>query len=148
MAVGIKVGAGVRLLGDGAFVTAFFCTIAGNLEPSGWGTRFPIVMGPLYEGRVPAERVSLARRELGEISAELSSLPVDRLVWDLDDPAARPPWGDDIAATITDLGNYFVTMDGEDMFAVLNDSLAYAESSGQDAILKPIGPLGRSVRDA
>jgi hypothetical protein len=94
MAVGIKVGAGVRLLGDGAFVTALFCTIAGNLEPSGWGTRFPIVMGPLYEGRVPAERVSLARRELGEISAELS------------------------------------------------------ESSGQDAVLKPIGPLGRSVRDA
>jgi 2,3-bisphosphoglycerate-dependent phosphoglycerate mutase len=142
MAVGIKVGAGVDLLGDGAFVTAFFSTVAGNLEADGWATRFPTVMGPLYDGALAAELVPLARAELAEIRAQLSRLPVERIIWDLGDPSARPPWGDEIAPDITDLGNYFVTMDGNDVFAVLDEALAYAQSSGQGAGLRSIGPLG------
>ena len=93
MAVGIKVGAGVSLLGDGDFVTAFFCTIAGNLEPDGWGSRFPVTMGSLYNGDVPAGQVPALRRELGSIRAELGRLSPDRVIWDLGDRDARPPWG-------------------------------------------------------
>lgn len=142
MAVGIKVGAGVDLLGDGDFVTSFFSTVAGNLEPDGWGSRFPVAMGPLYEGEVPAAQVPALRRELATIRSELAKLPPDRVIWDLDEPAARPPWGDDIAADITDLGNYFVTMDGKDMFDVIDGALDYAESSEQGAVLKSVGPVG------
>ena len=142
MAVGIKVGAGVSLLGDGDFVTAFFCTIAGNLEPDGWGSRFPVAMGALHDGDVPVGQVRELRHELDSIRAELRQLPPDRLIWDLDDRDARPPWGDDIASDITDLGNYFVTMDGKDMFEVIDDSLEYAERSGQGATLKSLGPVG------
>lgn len=142
MAVGIKVGAEVTLLGDGSFVSAFFATIAANLEPDGWGSRFPTVMGPLYEGDLPPEDVSKAREELHQIRAELSKLAPDRVVWDYDDRAARPPWGDDIADDITDLGNYFVTMDGKDTFDVLDEALEYADESDQGATVKSVGPVG------
>jgi hypothetical protein len=142
MAVGIKVGAGVNLLGDDDFVTAFFSTIAGNLEPDGWGSRFPVAMGPLYDGEVPAGQVHALRRELDSIRTELGQLSPDRVIWDLDDREARPPWQDNIASDITDLGNYFVTMDGKDMFEVIKDALDYAERSGQGATLKSLGPLG------
>jgi hypothetical protein len=142
VAVGIKVGAGVNLLGDGDFVTAFFCTIAGNLEPDGWGSRFPVAMGPLYDGDVPNDQVPALRRELDSIRAELGQLPPDRVIWDLDDRDARPPWGDNVASDITDLGNYFVTADGKDIFEVIDDALDYAESSGQGATLKSLGPVG------
>ena len=142
MAVGIKVGAGVDLLGDGDFVAAYFSTIAGNLEPEGWGTRFPVAMGPFYQGEVPAEQVPALRRELATIRAELADLPPDRVIWDLDDRDAQPPWRDDIAADITDLGNYFVTMDGKDMFDVIEEALDYAERTEQAAMLKSVGPVG------
>ena len=66
----------------------------------------------------------------------------DRVIWDLGDRDARPPWGDDIASDISDLGNYFVTMDGKDMFEVIDDSLDYAERSEQGAALESLGPLG------
>jgi 2,3-bisphosphoglycerate-dependent phosphoglycerate mutase len=142
VAVGIKVGAGVELLGDGDFVTAFFSTIAGNLEPEGWGSRFPVAMGALYDGDVPNGQVRALRRELDAIRAELKQLAPDRVIWDLDDRDARPPWEDNIASDITDLGNYFVTMDGKDMFDVIDDALDYAERSGQGVTLKSLGPVG------
>ena len=55
---------------------------------------------------------------------------------------ARPPWGDDVTSDITDLGNYFVTLDGDDMLEVIDAALDYAERSGQGATLKSVGPVG------
>lgn len=92
-------------------MTAFFCTIAGNLEPDGWGSRFPVAMGPFYEGDVAAEDVKGLRSELAQIHQELSAQPPDRVIWNLDDLSRQPPWGNHFAPTITDLGNYFVTME-------------------------------------
>lgn len=90
VAVGIKVGAGVDLLGDDAFVWAFFSTIAGHLEPDGWGTCFPTAMGALNEGELSAEQVALARDELRRIRRKLSRQPADSRYLDLADRARRP----------------------------------------------------------
>jgi hypothetical protein len=51
------------------------------------------------------------------------------VVWDIDNPEARPPWGDDISSDITDLSNYFVTSDGRDLFEVLDEAMSALERS-------------------
>jgi hypothetical protein len=57
--------------------------------------------------------------ELDQIREELRRLPPSDVVWDVEDRDKQPPWGDDISDDITDLGNYFVTEDGRDLFDVL-----------------------------
>ena len=52
MDVGIKLGSITDEVGSFDFFNAFFCTIAGNLEPIGWGTRFPNLMTKLYAGKL------------------------------------------------------------------------------------------------
>lgn len=129
MAVGLRAGSVVWEIGSPDFLKAFFSTIAARLEPEGWGTRFPAVMKTLYGGRIGGDDAARALAELDQIRQELRALPPSDVVWDYDDRAKRPPWGDDIADDITDLGNYFVTSDGKDLFDVLDEALAYAARS-------------------
>ena len=44
MAVGLKLGSITDEIGTSDFFHSFFLTIAGNLEPKGWGTKFPVIM--------------------------------------------------------------------------------------------------------
>lgn len=130
MAVGLKVANILWPVGAASFVKAFFSTIAARLEPDGWGTRFQVVMHDLYEGELSAERAPTAREELDTIRKELGDLPPSEVVWDIHDRSKQPPWGDDIADRITDLGNYFVTSDGRDLFDVLLEAVDFAAESG------------------
>jgi hypothetical protein len=129
MAVELRTGSVVWTVGSSEFLHAFFSTIAARLEPDGWGTRFPAVMKTLYSGTIGGEDAARALAELDQIRAELSELPPSEVVWDYEDRSRRPPWGDEIAAEITDLGNYFVTADGKDLFEVLGEALGYAARS-------------------
>lgn len=132
MAVALRVGSNVWPVGTGEFFHAFFSTITVRLEPDGWGTRFPTVMHELYRGRLegaePAER---AADELQQIRSQLAHFPPSDVVWDSEDRAKQPPWGDNISADITDLSNYFVTEDGRDLFEVLEAAVGYAGRPGR-----------------
>ena len=64
MTVGIKVGSNTDKIGSPAFLHAFFSTISGNLEPNGWGSRFPAIMNKLYQGSISALEVTAAIEEL------------------------------------------------------------------------------------
>lgn len=139
MSVGLRVDTAVDLLGAPDFVKAFFSTVAANLEPGGWGSRFPVTMSAFYAGRMTPEEAGAVRGELETIRAELGEHPPSDLVWDLEDRSATPPWGDDVSADITSLGNYFVTMDGKDLFDVLDEALGFAAESGYPAELTSIG---------
>lgn len=121
MAVGIKVGSIIDEIGDGAFLPAFYSTVSGRLERQ-WGQRFPSLM-QLYNGSLPSEEASAALTELADISRELSALPPDEVIWDLEDRTKMPPWGSAIAADITNLSNYFVTSTGRDLIGVLREAL-------------------------
>lgn len=105
--------------------------MATNLEPEGWGTRFPLVMRTLFDGEVAPGDAPGVRRELAAIREELRTIPPEAVVWDYEDRSARPPWGEDISDESTDLGNYFVTSDGRDLFEVLDEALADAERRGE-----------------
>ena len=83
-------------------------------------------MRKLYQGELAQVDAAGALQELQQARAELSRLPVRRLVWDIEDRSKRPPWGDDIASAITDLSNYFVTSTGWDVFATVQEILEAA----------------------
>jgi 2,3-bisphosphoglycerate-dependent phosphoglycerate mutase len=130
VAVNLRVANILWPVGAASFFTSFFSTIAARLEPAGWGTRFPVLMLELYEGEVSGDHAAEARKELDTIREELRAHPPSAVVWDIHDRSKQPPWGDNIADGITDLGNYFVTSDGRDLFEVLAPALDFAAESG------------------
>lgn len=123
MSVGFTVGFYWYQVGTGDFLHAFFSTIAYNVEKNKWGSRFPIIMNDLYNGTINAVQIVGAINELDEIANELRKYPVNKVVWDIDDLSLMPPWGDHISSSITDLSNYFVTSDGEDLITILKRAL-------------------------
>lgn len=117
--LGLHVGNWFASVGTPAFFNAFFSTVFVRLEASSWGSRFPVVMNDLYAGHVSPSAAAPMLTELETLRCELAKLPPNDVVWDFENLAARPPWGDDIAESITSLANYFVTDDGEDLIETL-----------------------------
>lgn len=135
MAVGITVGSITDEIGAPSFVHAFFSTISAHCEPSGWGSRFPYLMNELYQGRLPHSHAKAALAELIQAKSQLEKLSPSQVVWDIENRKAQPPWGSNIAATITNLGNYFVSSTGRDLFALLEEALGAAAEEQRDAVL-------------
>ena len=123
MAVGFTVNFYWDQVGTADFLYAFFSTVAYNLEKGEWGSVFPTIMNELYEGEILNSNLTTAIEELNTIRNELEKLTVDKVVWDIDDISKQPPWGNNISSEITDLSNYFVTSDGEDLITVLRCAL-------------------------
>ena len=136
MAVGIRVGQIVDEIGAPSFVHAFFSTICVHCDAGQWGSRFPVLMKQLYDGRVSSERANVALEELREARQLLSRIEPSKVVWDIEDRTARPPWGDHISDSITSLGNYFVSSTGRDVFELLEGALAAAVAGREDALLQ------------
>lgn len=130
MSVGVRVGRVVDVIGTPAFLNAFFSTLVAVLEDGERGARFPALTTTLYAGELPADRVAAALAELRAARDELAMHPPGDVVWDLDDAAARPPWGDDISSDITSLADYFVTETGRDLVEVLLEALDRASGLG------------------
>lgn len=135
MSVGFKVHFYWYQVGSADFLHSFFSTIAYNLEKSNWGKRFPIIMNKLYEGELKNDELVLAIEELKIIKKELKKCSVDKVIWDIDDLNKQPPWGGNISPDITDLSNYFVTSDGEDLITILQHALEKAIKLKTDLII-------------
>lgn len=119
MAVGFRVDFLWYPVGHGDFVHAFFSTVSYHLELNGWGSNYPLLMNHLYQGKLNWNDVPQAIQEVQDIREKLKAYTPDQVIWDLEDVTKQPPWKNDIAPTITNLSNYFVTSDGRDMFDVL-----------------------------
>jgi len=116
-------------VGSPSFLHCFFSTVSANLETTGWGTRFPVLMNKLYQGNVSVAELPKLRNELNTVHKELKKYPPSKVVWDIERRELQPPWGDNISSHITDLSNYFVTSDGNDLFEILFKSITVAERS-------------------
>ncbi len=123
MAVGLKVKFYWYQIGTGDFLHSFFSTIAYNLENSKWGSKYPFIMKELYRGELKEEHLKNAKYELEIITKELKKISVDKAIWDIDDLSKSMPWGDDIGSDITDLSNYFVTSEGEDLITIITHAI-------------------------
>lgn len=122
MAVAFRVGPLMYVLGTGSFLNSFFSTITFTLENNKRGSKFP-VLKKLFMGEITSDESKLALKELKIVKKQFSKLSPDEVVWDNEDFSKQPPWGDDIADTITDLSNYFVTSDGRQLFDVFEKAL-------------------------
>lgn len=136
MAVGVTVGSITDELGAPSFVHSFFSTVSAHCEPDGWGSRFPHLMKELYQGRLEHWNALLALGELRQAKAALSSLPPSAVVWEIENRQSKPPWGNNVAAEVTNLGNYFVSSAGRDVFSILEEALTASAAEQHDAILQ------------
>jgi hypothetical protein len=116
-------------IGNFEFLFAFFSTVSHHLEKNSWGSRFPVLMNELYQGKVSPENLSILIQEIGIVQEELRNFEPKEVIWNIEDLTKRPPWGDKISTEITSLANYFVTSDGKDLFEVLNAAVTRAKSN-------------------
>ncbi|EGT3799795.1 immunity 70 family protein [Clostridioides difficile] len=124
--VGFKVKYYWFQIGSEDFLFSFFSTVAYNLENQKWGTKFPVIMNELYQGELKSTSIPMAIKELGSIKQGLANLPPDKIIWDIENLFAKPPWETSISSDITNLSNYFVTSDGENFITVFNHALEKA----------------------
>lgn len=138
MAVGFKVKFYWYQIGSGDFLHSFFSTVAYNLENGNWGSRFPVIMSELYQGRLKSEHIDKALEELHVIKRGLQGIAPEKVVWDIEDLSKRPPWGNNISEDITDLSNYFVNSDGDDFLSIFFHALEKAKEVNAEVQIKSI----------
>ena len=138
MAVGFMVDCFFYEAGHGDFVHSFFSTISYHLEKDGWGTKYPLLMNNLYHDKLEWSDVPTARENLKEIETELSKLPPEKVIWDIEDLSKNPPWGDNISQKVTNLSNYFATNDGKTFFEVLYKAMDASEEDKCDMTIRNV----------
>ncbi len=89
-------------------------------------------MKDFYDGELKNARITEALSELDVITEELKKLPPDKVIWDIEDISKQPPWGSNISTDITDLSNYFVTSDGEDLIRTIRDAFEMGLQINED----------------
>lgn len=119
-----RVGPIAYPVGTASFLGSFFDTITVRLEGGRRGRDFPTLAVLYSSGELAPEDAARARNELADVATRLQALPVADVVWDAERPEQAPPWGDDIADTIRNLRDYYVTADGRSLIGVLDEALA------------------------
>ncbi|QTD39542.1 immunity 70 family protein [Sporosarcina sp. Te-1] len=138
MAVGFKVKYYWYQVGHGDFLHSFFSTISYHLEQNGWGTEYPFLLNELYNGKLENKNIDSAITELEAIKKKLQKFSPSQVIWDIDDLSKRPPWGDNISNDITNLSNYFVTSEGEDLINMLMKALEKGKKTNSDVYIESI----------
>ena len=62
-------------------------------------------MNDLYNGEISPQIINKVKAELKQIKEELKKFSPSEVVWDIENLDAKPPWGDNISDSITDLSN-------------------------------------------
>ena len=125
--VGFKVKYYWFQIGSEDFLFSFFSTVAYNLENKKWGTKFPVIMNELYLGELNSSRIPEAINELEQMKQGLAKYSPNKVIWNIKNLSAQPPWKTNISDDITNLSNYFVTSDGEDFITIFNHAVLKAE---------------------
>ncbi|HEY6253757.1 MAG TPA: Imm70 family immunity protein [Candidatus Angelobacter sp.] len=110
---------------------ALFATISYRLEPHGWATRFPAVLDHLQQGSLDPNRAEQAITELGQIEAELRSLPPDRVVWSMDDLRVRNDSRQPVNHKAKNVFDYFVARDGTPLINKLREIVIECRRQGR-----------------
>ena len=134
--VSFTVGFYLYDIGTSSFLHSFFSTVAYRIENGKWGSKFPIIMNELYQGRLSYENAPIAKKELKKIKKRLSKFSPDKVVWDIEDLSKQPPWGNNISDDITSLANYYVTSSGVDFIEVFNEVLDKSIEIKKDILIQ------------
>ncbi|MFJ7934367.1 immunity 70 family protein [Sporosarcina sp. NPDC096371] len=136
MAVGFKVKYYWYQVGHGDFLHSFFSTISYHLEQNGWGTEYPFLLNELYNGKLENKNIDNAIIELEVIKMKLQNYSPAQVIWDVEDLSKRPPWGDNISKDISNLSNYFITSEGEDLMDMLMKALKKGLNTNLDVYIE------------
>lgn len=117
-------------IGPGGLFHSFMSTVAVHLEGGNWGTRFPLIMGKLYQGSLPSRDVEAAILEAQAIKNSLNKLGPDKVVWDINDLSLLPPWGTFVGPHIKSMAGYFVTTTGRNLVDEIVDNLESLKEFG------------------
>ena len=118
-------------IGPGGLLHSLFSTIAVRLEMGQWGSRFPTVMGAFYQGEsLDPGAASHALDEWRRIECGLAEQPPSAIVWDIEQPGAKPPWGAAYGAHVTSVANYYFTKYGLNLVAEVREHLECVVQSG------------------
>jgi 2,3-bisphosphoglycerate-dependent phosphoglycerate mutase len=123
MTVGFEVDILWYEVGTPEFLNAFFSTVKYHLCTDDVSDKYPHFLNDLYHGKVKYKDALETLKEVEDIKLGLKEFKPEEIVWDIEDLSKSPPWGADISTDITDLSNYFVTSDGEDLFSSLINAL-------------------------
>lgn len=134
--VSFRVGCMMYEIGTASFLHSFFSIVAYRLENNRWGSKFPVIMNELYQGKLSFENVPAAKEELTQIKKALTKLSPNKVIWDIEDLSKQPPWGDNISEEISSLGNYFITCDGRDFIEVFFMTLNAAIEIKKDVMIQ------------
>lgn len=134
--VSFRVGCMMYEIGTASFLHSFFSTVAYRLENNRWGSKFPVIMNELYQGKLSFENVPAAKEELTQIKKALTKLSPNKVIWDIEDLSKQPPWGDNFSDEISSLGNYFITYDGRDFIEVFFMALNAAIEIKKDVMIQ------------
>lgn len=141
MIVGFHISNSFSEIGTGDFLHSFFSTISYHLEPKGWGTRFPELMHDLYQGELKPDNCGNALVDAKLIKEELKVLSPDKIIWDIDEPAMMPPWGDYIDESVTDLSNYHITSTDRVLVDLLIECLVYQAECKKPLTIKALDQI-------
>lgn len=123
VAVGFVVDCFYYEVGTGDYLHSFFSTIAYRLEGKSWGSKYPHLMNDLYYEEVDWKDIEKLAEELDDVEARLRSFPPEDVIWDFENPAQRPPWGDEISEQAANLAKYFANAAGETFFDILREAM-------------------------
>jgi len=130
MTVGFRIENSFKVVGSDDFLHSFFSTISFHLEPNGWGTQFPELMNELYQGKLDASSSKKALADAYMIKESLKALAPNKVVWHIENIGDKPPWGDKIDESVTDLSNYHITSTNRVLLDLLIECLEYQVKSG------------------
>lgn len=138
IAAGFKVKYYWYQVGHGDFLHSFFSTISYHLEKNGWGTEYPFLLNELYNGKLENKNIDSAINELEAIKKKLQKFSPSQVIWDIEDLSKRPLWCDNIIKDITNLSNYFITSEGEDLIDMLMKALEKGQKTNSDVYIESI----------
>lgn len=112
-------------IGEPDLLQAFFSTISYNLEPNGWGTKYPYVLNKLYYKKLERGETEFALKELVEIREKLSSLSADKMIWNIEDLKKEVPkvYKENLKSEI--LSERFISVGGGNIIENLIDILEW-----------------------
>ena len=123
MSVYLKQGSVLTEIGPGALFHSLFSTIAVRLEQHAWGSRFPVVMNKLYEGKIESKDAEAAFAEISRIREGLAGLAPGQVIWDADDLSKVPPYGKHIGTHVRSCADYWMTTTGRNLVDEIIDNL-------------------------
>lgn len=144
MTIAFRHNAVITEIGIDVVLHSLLSTVAVRLEGGEWGARFPLIMIKLYRGRLDGLDADAALLELRQIRAGLARLEPDMVIWDFNDLARQPPWGDAVAPRIISIANYHTTNTGQCLLDDMFDCVRALQRTGGvlDIIaLDSVGPF-------